>query len=122
MRPFSYLREMSQVRLNIVEIIGTPNAIIQKFGNQVFELMSSNLNSGASVVLDFAGITNLTSGFCNASIGQIYTKYPLLAQNITIENIDLSSVWFEKIQDAIALAQNPEKALVIDNAILELFE
>jgi hypothetical protein len=113
---------MSQVRLNIVEIIGTPNAIIQKFGNQLFELISTNLNSGTSVVLDFHGIKNLTSGFCNASIGQIYTKYPLLAQNIIIENMDQSSVWFEKIQDSITLAQNPEKALIIDNAILELFE
>lgn len=113
---------MSEVRLNIVEIIGTPNAIIQKFGLQVFEMISANLTSGNSVVLDFDGISNLTSGFCNASIGQLYTKYPMLVKNLKVENIDQSSIWFEKIQDSINLAQNPEKALVIDNAILELFE
>ena len=86
-------------------------------------MSSSYLNSGASIVLDFQGISNLTSGFCNASIGQLYSKYPLTASNsIIIENIDSSSVWFEKIQDSIVLAQNPEKAVIIDNAILALFD
>lgn len=114
---------MSQVRINIIDIIGTPNAIIQKFGNKIFEMSSCYLNSGASIVLDFQGISNLTSGFCNASVGQLYSKYPLIASNsIIIENIDSSSVWFEKIQDSIVLAQNPEKAVIIDNAILALFD
>ncbi|TKC00167.1 STAS-like domain-containing protein [Pedobacter cryophilus] len=114
---------MSQVRINIVDIIGTSNAIIQKFGNQIFEVASSYLNAGSSIVLDFHSISNLTSGFCNASIGQLYTKYPSIASaNIVIENIDQSSVWYEKIQDSIVLAQNPEKAVIIDNAILALFD
>jgi len=114
---------MSQVRIKIVDVIGTSNAIIQKFGNQIFEVASSYLNSGTSIILDFQGISNLTSGFCNASIGQLYTKYPSIASsNIIVENIDQSSVWFEKIQDSIVLAQNPEKAVIIDNAILALFD
>jgi hypothetical protein len=114
---------MSQVRINIVDVIGTSNAIIQKFGNQIFELTSSLLNSGDSIILDFKGVSNLTSGFCNASIGQLYSKFPLIAsKNIIIENINQSSIWFEKIQDSIILAQNPEKAEIIDNAILALFD
>lgn len=114
---------MSQVRINIVDIIGTSNAIIQKFGNQIFDAAFPLLASGNSIVLDFSGVSNLTSGFCNASIGQLYSKLPLISsENIIIENIDQSSIWYEKIQDSIILAQNPEKAVIIDNAILALFD
>jgi hypothetical protein len=115
---------MSQVRINIKELIGTSNAIIQKFGFQVYDEVSPILQSGQSqIFLDFSGITNLTSGFCNASIGSLFSTFPIQAQsNIVFENIDKSCIWYEKITDAIELALNPEKAKVIDDAILALFE
>ncbi|WP_372772372.1 STAS-like domain-containing protein [Mangrovibacterium sp.] len=114
---------MRQVRIYIKDVIGTSNAIIQKFGIQVFDKTSEIISQGDSAILDFDGITNLTSGFCNSSIGQIYTKFPTEAPvKVSIENIKTNSVWFEKINDAIELAQKPEKAKIIDDAILALFE
>lgn len=114
---------MNQVRINIAEQIGTSNAIIQNLGNQIFEAASSFVKSGKSIILDFDGVKNLTSGFCNASIGQLYSTFPSLSsEKIIIENVDKSSIWYEKIQDSIILAQNPEKADIIDNAILALFD
>jgi hypothetical protein len=114
---------MRQVTLNIKEIIGTPNAIIQRLGIQLFEYAYPHLSSGTYLVLDFSGITNLTSGFCNASIGQLYSSFPQIASShIKISNIDEGSIWIEKINDSIILATNPEKAEQIDSSILALFE
>lgn len=114
---------MTQLKLNIKDLIGTQNAILQKFGNQVFKVASDALKEGKQVVLDFNGITNLTSGFCNSSIGQLYSTFNGTAdKNLFIKNIDKSSIWYEKVQDAIDLANNPEKAKFIDEAILALFE
>lgn len=113
---------MGQV-LNIKEIIGTSNAIIQRLGIRLFEEAYPYLSSGTTLELDFSGITNLTSGFCNASIGMLYSSFPKTAPtHIQISNIDEGSIWFEKINESIILASNPEKAEKIDSSILALFE
>ncbi|MFN8437330.1 MAG: STAS-like domain-containing protein [Cytophagales bacterium] len=114
---------MNPITLNIAEIIGTPNAIIQKFGNMVFEKASKYLESGATIILDFENISNLTSGFCNASIGKLYSTFPKIADsNIIVTHIEKSSIWHEKIQESIDLVKNPDKAKKIDDAILALFQ
>lgn len=113
---------MGQV-LNIKEVIGTSNAIVQSLGIRLFEVAYPYLSSGATLEFDFSGVTNLTSGFCNASIGKLYSSFPETAPtHIQISNIDRESIWFEKINESIILASNPEKAEQIDSSILALFE
>lgn len=114
---------MNKNVLHIESIIGTSNAVIQKFGNQVFLVASGLLSKDQSIVLDFSGITNLTSGFCNASVGKLYSVFPKIAKShIVITNIEKPSIWNDKIEDSIGLALNPEKAKIHDEAILALFE
>lgn len=114
---------MKATRILITDAIGSPNAILQSFGAKVFDVVAERLSSGDKVILDFAGVANITSGFCNASIGQLYTVFSDIADShIHIENIDHSSIWYEKIQDSIELAVNPEKSKIIDSAILALFD
>lgn len=109
--------------INISKVIGTSNAVIQKFGNQIFDEAFPYLLQGESITLDFQGITNLTSGFCNASIGKLYSTFPEISEDlIEIVNFETNSIWSEKILDAIELARNPERAQVLDEALLALFE
>lgn len=112
---------MSPVHLNIKEIIGTPNAIIQSFGLKIFDEASILLSKNIPVVLDFSGIDNITSGFCNASIGKLYSTYSTnIDILLKIENIN--SLGMEKINDAIDLVSNSQKAQLIDKAVSALFE
>jgi hypothetical protein len=106
---------------NIKDVIGTQNAILQKFGLQLFEQIDPFISNGEFIDISFAGLANLTSGFANASFGNLYKKYGNdLSQLIRI--VDLDDVdWKEKLEDAKTLALNPNKAKIIDEAIADLF-
>jgi hypothetical protein len=112
---------MPDVTINILDEIGTHNAIIKKFGETIHKLAYSYLKSNNSILLDFDGITNLTSGFCNASIGKLYLDFPITAENlIHFTNLN-NKLWEEKIDDAINLAKNPEGSKLFDSALAALF-
>ena len=108
-------------KLRIIDIIGTPNAILHKFGIQVFESISPILKSNQEVTLSFEGLKNITSGFCNASIGKAYLDFNDAGKLLTIEGAENNPIWQEKINDAIILARDPEKISIQDTAISELF-
>ncbi len=108
--------------VHIASFIGTPNAIIQKFGLQVFEEVSSHLSNREAVVLSFEDLKNATTGFFNASIGNIYKAFPETAEKLLkLEGIEQNPDWIEKVNDAIELVRNPEKAKELDKAIAALF-
>ena len=108
-------------KYRIVDIIGTQNAIIQDFGLIVYEKVKIHLMNNEEVILSFDEIRNITSGFCNASIGNIYrvfpntAKYLLKLEDITSSNVNL------KINEAIRLSADKEKIENQDSAITELF-
>jgi len=109
--------------INIACLIGTPNAIIQKFGLKVFEEVSSYLEKGEKVSLSFSGLRNATTGFFHASIGNIYKKFPDTADYLLkMEGLEDMADWDEKVKDAIFLVQNPERAKALDEAISALFD
>lgn len=108
-------------KLRIIDIIGTPNAILHKFGIQVFESISPFLQSNQEVTLSFEGLKNVTSGFCNASIGKAYLDFSDTGKLLAIEGVGNYPIWQEKINDAIILALDPEKIILQDKAISELF-
>ncbi|NVM66885.1 hypothetical protein FHW88_005203 [Mucilaginibacter sp. SG538B] len=109
--------------INIAELIGTPNAIIQKFGLQVLEEAVKIIDSGNQVILDFSNLKNTTTGFFHASIGNLYKKYGEdFFQLVNVSSIDKKDDWKEKYEEAINLVKNPQQASEIDFAIAKLFE
>lgn len=120
MTPRQPFNKMSLIQIH--QLIGTPNAIIQKFGLQVFDEASKHLSKGEEVVLSFHDLRNATTGFFNASIGNIYKNFPDTVEHLLkLEGIDSNSDWQEKIDEAIALVRDPAKAKALDQAIAALF-
>lgn len=109
--------------INIAKLIGTPNAIIQKFGLQVFDEVIKTIESGDNVVLDFGDLRNTTTGFFHASIGNLFRKYgEEFFRLVIVSGIEKKGDWKEKYDEAIDLVKNPHRATEIDFAIAKLFE
>ena len=108
--------------IKIKDLIGSSNAIIQKMGILVFESASDYFTRGYKVTLDFSGIDNLTSGFCNASIGQLYSTYPQAKDYLQFINVNQNDIWLEKINDSIDQSADQEHSSIINNAVLSLFD
>jgi hypothetical protein len=97
--------------LKIIEIIGTPHAILHKFGEQVANEVRKYLSEGKQVTLSFEGLKGVTSGFAHASIGQLYADFgqDSIENLLTFTHVS-KEIWKEKIEEAILLATNPAKA------------
>lgn len=108
--------------LNIIDIIGSKNAVTHGFGVKVFEAASKFLANGDKVCLSFQGVRNVTSGFANASIGKIYTEFQNASSLLVIEGTEGRSIWSEKIENAKRLGSNPQIAKVQNNAISDLLQ
>lgn len=110
----------SMEELKIIEIINSPNAILHDFGIQVYERTKLFLQENQTVLLSFEGLKNVTSGFCNASIGKLYLDFPKAEGLLQIQGLEKHSIWQEKVSSAIDLAKNPKKITIQNNAISEL--
>ena len=112
---------MQKENFEIVQIIGTKNAITHNFGLKVYDVLFPLLQSGVSVNLSFKGIKNVSSGFCNASIGKLFAEIPSTKELLSFTDIS-NSIWQDKISEAIALVSNPDLLTINDSAISELFK
>ena len=113
------------MKVSILSTIGTPNAIIQKFGLLVFNKVSELIDEAEQQVIElsFEGLENITTGFCNASIGNLYKKYGLILDSkIEFTGFESNEHWKERVKDAKALALNPELESELDKEIEKLFE
>ncbi|MVM40392.1 hypothetical protein GO730_26600 [Spirosoma sp. HMF3257] len=108
--------------LNVADLIGTPNAILQKFGLQVYDEARSAVEKGEAITVDLSSLKNATSAFFHASFGNLYhfsrDKY---AKLVNIKGLDSNPLWQDKYDDAITFAEHPEKAQNNDAAISKLF-
>lgn len=113
---------MGTVKINITEVIGTPNAILQKFGLQLRDVVLQEIRKGNTVELDFTSLNNATTGFFHASIGNLFQILnETYDKAVSIKGLEKNDTWKDKYDDAIDLVKNPEKASEIDKAISELF-
>lgn len=112
------------MKISIIEIINTPNAIIQKFGRIVFNELDSifTKNPEMKVELSFEGLENMTTGFCNASIGALYKKYGNKMDNqLKITGLEGDRNWTFKINRSKNLGLNPQKVEKLDSLVADLF-
>lgn len=107
--------------IKIIDIIGSPNAILHKFGLRLFEVLHGLLSKGEPITVSFEGLHNVTSGFMNASFGNLYQEYgKKLDGMLSVQNVQ--DDWQEKLTEAKTLALEPEKARILDEAIADLFD
>jgi hypothetical protein len=106
--------------LKIIDIINSQNAILHDFGIKVYDRIKHYLQKKQKVLLSFEGLKNVTSGFCNASIGKLYLQFPEAEELIQFKGLENHSIWQEKVNSAINLAKNPKKITLQNNAISEL--
>lgn len=106
--------------LIISDIINTRNAILHEFGIKVYNVAKQFIETNSPVSISFAGLKNVTSGFCNASIGKLYLDFPNAESLIEIKGLEGHKIWAEKVSNAIFLAKNPERARIQNDAISEL--
>ena len=106
--------------IKILDVIGTPNAILHNFGLKIYQELIPYISQNKPIALSFDSIKNVTSGFCNASIGKIYLEFANASSLLIIKGADHNPIWLEKIKDSINLATNPEKIKIQDQAISDL--
>lgn len=63
---------MTQINLQVAEIINSPLGISAEDGQKVFDRISQYISEGETVTLSFEHVTMLISLFLNVAIGQLY--------------------------------------------------
>jgi hypothetical protein len=111
---------MQKSLVQINQIIGSQNAITHNFGLKVYEFVLPLLSTGNFVELSFSGIKNVSSGFCNASIGKLFSDISNAKSLLSFSDIS-NPLWYEKIEEAIKLISDPVLLEINDSAISELF-
>lgn len=105
--------------IRIIDLIGTPNAILHSFGMKVFEAAKSTVEQGERVSLDFHGVRNVTSAFLHASIGNL-VRLSGNRDSVVIHGAS-GSDWTTRVDQAIRLALNPNEREIIDTELGKLF-
>ncbi|MCP9200551.1 STAS-like domain-containing protein [Gramella sp. GC03-9] len=79
------------VEVLIKDLIKTNFAVSTDDGNQVFDIVNKNLSKKESIILDFKGISLMTTAFLNAAIGQLYSNKDFssefLNSNLKLQNV-----------------------------------
>ena len=113
--------ERETKKLNIVEIIGTPNAILAYFGNQVYEKSKEILHAGYNVEIDFENVNCASSSFFRRLFGQLYDDYQTRYKElVSVANMDRNDNWTIKYDDAILWIDKPEIAKANYDAVMDI--
>jgi hypothetical protein len=63
------------VVINVFEVVGSTLCVASDDGQKVHDQIAAALQAGQNVILSFANITDLTSAFLNAAVGQLYADF-----------------------------------------------
>ena len=80
---------MATITLRIIDITGTDICVAATHGNLVRSVIREHIQKGDSIMLDFEGVTLLTSSFLNTAIGDLYGEIDprTLGQSLNVKNI-----------------------------------
>ncbi|WP_027879233.1 STAS-like domain-containing protein [Mesoflavibacter zeaxanthinifaciens] len=88
--------------INVLDIIDGNFAVTTDDGNTIYYIVDEHLTEKKEVVLDFMGITIVTTAFLNAAIGQLYNKFnsEQISPYLSLRNIDDEDlILFKKVTD-----------------------
>ena len=106
--------------IKVIDIIGTKSAISPPRALRLYDYIIQKIKSDDKLNISFEDVQDLTSAFCNASIGKLYMNIDIkiLDTQLLITGIEESHIWFKKIRDAILLGTN-ENARILHKSNLE---
>jgi hypothetical protein len=78
---------MTDIRIKVV--VGCKLCVSSEDGQKLYDRILENLFENKKVVLSFNGVTNLTSAFLNAAIGQLYSKFSEESIKTNLKVIDI---------------------------------
>lgn len=76
----------------VKDIIGTSIAISATKGEVLYKALNAVMQTNEKVVLDFEGITDLTTAFLNVGIGHLYNNFSNIELNKKLEIINLDDL------------------------------
>ena len=115
---------METANICVKDIIGSKNAILHSDGLKLYNVLHEKYSSNNSekIIVDFKDINNLTSGFCNASVGKLFNEIPSIKKgDLIIYGVE-NNYLLKKIEDSIDLASDKESLKKYNNAMFSLFE
>ena len=67
---------MSQdIEISVYQTVGSPLCVATHDGQKVHDRIAPALKKGRKVIVSFANVSNITSAFLNAAIGQLYGEF-----------------------------------------------
>lgn len=80
---------MTQINLQVAEIINSSLGISAEDGQKVFDRISQYISEGETVTLSFEHVTMLISLFLNVAIGQLYGSFSeeKIQKNLKVEGL-----------------------------------
>jgi hypothetical protein len=92
----------------VVDIIDSKSAISPRTGLKAYEFVANELKQKHSIHVNFEGVEDLTSAFCNSFIGKLYMAFDpeVLSSLLYINGVEESHIWYKKIENAKLLGMN----------------
>lgn len=105
--------------VNVIDIIGSTSAVSPRAGLKAYDFVVSEISKHHALHVNFEGVQDLTSAFCNSFIGKLYMNFDtkVLSEMLYINGIDKENIWYNKVQNAINLGSN-EHARTLHNSNL----
>ncbi|CCU57721.1 STAS-like domain-containing protein [Bacillus subtilis] len=100
--------------MNVVvkDVIQTNVAISAKKGEVLYNALNKELGKNQNVIVDFEGITDLTTAFLNVGIGHLYNSFSSqeLNEKLDIINLDdLDQYLLVQVIERVKLNQSKEE-------------
>lgn len=79
-------------KIDVARKIGSSAALAQEQGDIIYEIISSSIEKGETVILDFSNVESMISPFLNNAIGQLYGKYTSddISSHLKLENFPVN--------------------------------
>ncbi len=77
------------VKISVTDVIGSGFCVASGDGQKVYEKIAQAFRANEKVELSFSDITDLTSAFLNAAIGQLYGKFSeeFIRENLSLKDL-----------------------------------
>lgn len=98
------------MKINVKELIGSNIAISAEKGRVLRDDILNGLKKDLKVIVDFEGITDLTTAFLNTAIGQLYVDYSSEELNEKLELKQLDEMNMYLLTQVIKRAKMNEES------------
>lgn len=112
---------METATIVVKDVLGSNNAILHSMGHKLYNALDEQFTHNSKVIVDFKGINNLTTGFCNSSFGQLFRNNSIERYSLIIRGLD-NTIMKNKVEDSIELGTSSSSAQKQNDALLSLFE